>query len=69
MWKWFDGKKAAIGTAFFILAWVGQEVIIDIWNLWPAIMPRVIQTLNWGGMFFGSTGLVHKGVKKTMLGA
>jgi len=64
MWNWLNGKKVIIGTVFLILAAFGQEVLLNVWRLWPEILPKAIETFNWLGMALGGVGLIHKAQKK-----
>jgi hypothetical protein len=64
MWNWLNGKKVIIGSVFLVAAAFGQEVLLNIWQLWPVILPKVIETCNWIGMALGGVGLIHKAVKR-----
>ena len=64
IWDYLNGKKTAIGTAAFIAACLLNEVVKGIWGVDAAWINPAIETLNWVGMVFGGTGLVHKGIKK-----
>lgn len=63
MWQSLDGYKTLIGSIALTIATFCTEVLIGIWAVeWPWL-PGTISTLNWVGLIFGGTGLIHKGAK------
>lgn len=63
MWTYFNGKKTIIGSAFLVLAAIGNKIMIEIWGVEWVWLPNLIITFEWIGMILGGIGLGHKVIK------
>lgn len=63
IWIALSGKKTIIGSVFLTLSAFSSQVVINIWGVDVAWLPKAIDTFDWIGMILGGTGLLHKGAK------
>jgi UDP-N-acetylmuramyl pentapeptide phosphotransferase/UDP-N-acetylglucosamine-1-phosphate transferase len=61
--KAMDGKKTATGGGLAALTALATGVCL-IWDINSVIVDRVIDTVNIAAGFFGTTGLLHKWMKR-----
>lgn len=64
VWLCLNEKKTTIGAILFFTAIVLQKMV-EIWldAPIPDWIPKLVETLEWGGGIFSGVGLSHKGMK------
>lgn len=65
IWEWLNGHKTWIGGALFLSA----QILSKMAGIWggetpPEWIPKVVETLTYGGDLFTTVGLLHKGAKQ-----
>ena len=63
LWRMLNGKKTYIGAALLFASAVLEQVVQGIWEVDADWVGKTIFTLNWFGMAFTGTGMVHKYLK------
>jgi len=63
-WEWLNGKKTVIGSVLLLASAFSTQVVIGIWEVDQAWLPRMVETFDWVGGLITTGGLTHKMVRK-----